>query len=53
MGVFLVERSEYNVINTTKTITITAYPETKAESRLINEYIAESQMKFKRVIQPV
>ena len=36
----------------TKTITITAYPETKAESRLINEYIANSPMKFKRVVQP-
>ena len=29
-----------------------AYPETKAESRLINEYIADSSTKFKRVIQP-
>lgn len=36
----------------TKTITITAYPEIKAESRLINEYIENSQMKFKRVVQP-
>ena len=35
-----------------KTISITAYPETKAESRLINEYIADSSTKFKRVIQP-
>ena len=34
-----------------KTITITAYAETKAESRLINKYIEESQLKFKRVIQ--
>lgn len=35
-----------------KTITITAYPETKAESRLINKFIDESNTKFKRVIQP-
>jgi uncharacterized protein YebE (UPF0316 family) len=35
-----------------KTITITAYPETKAESRLINEFIEESKTKFKRVVQP-
>lgn len=34
-----------------KTITITAYAETKAESRLINDYISESPLKFKRVIQ--
>ena len=34
-----------------KTITITAYAETKAESRLINQYIWESPLKFKRVIQ--
>ena len=34
-----------------KTITITAYAETKAESRLINKYIEESPLKFKRVIQ--
>ena len=35
-----------------KTISITAYPETKSESRLINEFIADSSTKFKRVIQP-
>ena len=35
-----------------KPISIIAYPETKAESRLINEYIADSSTKFKRVIQP-
>ena len=34
-----------------KTITIMAYAETKAESRLINQYISESPLKFKRVIQ--
>ena len=54
--------AEYHITNVTadsytldwdtKTITITAYPETKAESRLINEYIDKSQMKFKRVVQP-
>lgn len=34
-----------------KTITVTAYPETKAESRLITEYIENSPLKFKRLIQ--
>lgn len=36
----------------TKTITITAYAETKAESRLINAYIENSPLKFKRLVQP-
>ena len=34
----------------TKTIAITAYPETKAETRLISGYIENSPLKFKRVI---
>ena len=34
----------------TKTISITAYPDTKAESRLIQDYIKCSQLKFKQVI---
>ena len=34
-----------------KTIWITAYPETKAENHLITEYIENSPLKFKRVIQ--
>lgn len=34
-----------------KTITITAYAETRAESRLIDGYIEDSPLKFKRVIQ--
>lgn len=34
-----------------KTITITAYAETKADSRLINQFIDDSSVKFKRVIQ--
>ena len=34
----------------TKTITITAYAETKAQSKLIDEYIAGSELKFKRVV---
>ena len=37
----------------TKTITVTAYAETKAQSRLINEYIARSGCKFKRMVQNV
>ena len=34
-----------------KTITITAYTDTKAQNRLIDEYIENSDLKFKRVIQ--
>ena len=34
-----------------KTITVTAYAETKEESRLINRYIENSPLKFKRVVQ--
>ena len=34
-----------------KTITVTAYAETKAESALIDRYIEESTLKFKRVVQ--
>jgi hypothetical protein len=35
----------------TKTISITAYAETKAENNIISEYIENSPLKFKRVIQ--
>ena len=34
-----------------KTLTITAYAETKQQSILIDDYIANSDVKFKRVIQ--
>ena len=34
-----------------KTITVTAYAETKAESALINDYLDQCPQKFKRVIQ--
>ena len=34
-----------------KTITITAYADTKAQSKLIDEYIKSSELKFKRLIQ--
>lgn len=34
-----------------KTISITAYAETKADSRLINQFMKDSSVKFKRVIQ--
>ncbi len=34
-----------------KTITVTAYAETKAQNKLIDEYIEASALKFKRVIQ--
>lgn len=34
-----------------KTISVTAYTETKAENRLIKEYIKDSRLKFKHVIR--
>ncbi|MBR6632503.1 MAG: hypothetical protein IKK89_11265 [Alistipes sp.] len=34
-----------------KTLTITAYAETKSQSRLIDEYIEASGTKFKRLVQ--
>ena len=34
-----------------KTLAITAYAETKHQSKLIDEYIKESNVKFKRIIQ--
>lgn len=47
-----VANDSYTLDWNAKTISITAYPETKVESRLINEFIADSSTKFKRVIQP-
>ena len=46
-----VAADSYTLDWNTKTITITAYAETKEESMLINRYIENSPMKFKRVIQ--
>lgn len=46
-----VTADSYTLDWNTKTITITAYPETKAETKLISEYIEKSPLKFKRVIQ--
>ena len=34
-----------------KTIAVTAYAETKEQSSLIDEYLKNSQTKFKRIIQ--
>ena len=55
---FLAERHITNVTTDSytldwdrKTITITAYAETKEQNRLIDEYINGSQLKFKRVVQ--
>jgi len=55
---FLADRHITNVAADTytrdwnkKTITITAYAETKADSRVINQYLEKSSKKFKRVIQ--
>ena len=46
-----VAADSYTLDWNTKTISITAYAETKAENRLISEYIESSPLKFKRVIQ--
>ena len=46
-----VASDSYTLDWNTKTITITAYADTKAESRLINEYIENSPLKFKRLVQ--
>ena len=46
-----VAADSYTLDWNTKTITITAYAETKQQSMLINRYIAESPLKFKRVIR--
>ena len=43
----------YNKDFTGKTITITAYCETKEQSRILDEYIAGMNKKLKRVIQKV
>lgn len=46
-----VATDSYTLDWSTKTITITAYVETKDDSTLINRYIQDSPLKFKRVIQ--
>ena len=46
-----VATDSYTLDWSTKTITITAYAETKDDSTLINRYIDESPLKFKRVVQ--
>ena len=46
-----VASDSYTLDWNTKTITITAYADTKAQSRLINEYIENSPLKFKRLVQ--
>ena len=57
---FLAEKHITNVVTDTytkdfksKTITITAYCETKEQSRILDEYIASMNKKLKRVIQKV
>ena len=57
---FLAEKHITNVVTDTytkdfksKTITITAYCETKEQSRILDEYIASMNKKLKRVIQRV
>lgn len=46
-----VAADSYTLDWSVKTITITAYAETKEESMLINRYIENSPLKFKRMIQ--
>ena len=46
-----VAADSYTLDWSVKTITITAYAETKEESKLINRYIENSPLKFKRLIQ--
>lgn len=46
-----VASDSYTLDWNTKTITVTAYAETKEQSRLISEYIKNSPLKFKRMIQ--
>ena len=46
-----VAADSYTLDWSAKTISITAYAETKEQSMLINRYIEESPLKFKRVVQ--
>lgn len=46
-----VASDSYTLDWNTKTITITAYAETKAQSKLIDEYVKDSSLKFKRLIR--
>ena len=45
-----VAADSYTLDWSTKTLTITAYAETKNQSRLIDEYLATSNFKFKRLV---
>lgn len=47
-----VATDSYTLDWNTKSITVTAYAETKTDSRLIDEYIKESSLKCKRVVHP-
>ena len=60
LGDFLVENKITNVVTDSytrdlsgKTLTITAYAETKHQSELIDEYINKSNVRFKRVIEKI
>lgn len=55
---FLAENKITNVVTDsytldweTKTLTITAYAETKAQSKLIDDYLMYNDVKFKRMVQ--
>lgn len=45
-----VATDSYTLDWNTKTITVTAYAETKLESKLIDDYIESSSLKFKRLV---
>ena len=54
---FLAENKITNVVNDSydlnweKTLSITAYAETKEQSRLIDKYVGNNDVKFKRLVQ--
>lgn len=47
-----VATDSYTLDWNTESITVTAYAETKTDSRLIDEYIKENSLKCKRVVHP-
>ena len=46
-----VATDSYTIDWNTKSITVTAYAETKEQSRLINNYLEDSGLKCKRMVQ--
>ena len=50
-GITSVATDSYTLDMSTKTLTITAYAETKKESELIDNYLKNCETKFKRVVE--